>query len=61
MNDGCYGVNVITGHGDYEDLFATFRVTPSQDPASEGATLFDGLIFEGEMPPMSDPLEPLAE
>ncbi len=57
----CYGMNVITGHGSYEGLFATFRASPQPDPAGEGDLLFDGLIFEGEMPPMPDPIEPSVE
>ena len=53
----CYGTNILTGHGAYEGLFAIFRSTPS-DPGGRGQGFFDGLIFEGEMPPMPDPIEP---
>ena len=57
----CYGMNVLTGHGDYEGLFATLRATSEYDPNYESDVLFNGLIFEGEMPPVPDPIEPLTE
>jgi hypothetical protein len=57
----CYGMNVLTGHGDYEGLFATVRASSLYDPNYESDVLFEGLIFEGEMPPMPDPIEPSAE
>jgi hypothetical protein len=58
---GCYGMNTITGHGAYEGLFAIFRGIPPRDTDAEGGVFFEGLIFEGEMPPMPEPLEPPAE
>jgi hypothetical protein len=56
--DGCHGMHVITGHGAYEGLFAVFRGFPPED---EGLWAYEGLIFEGSMPPMPDPVEPSAE
>jgi len=52
QDGGHHGVEFLTGHGAYEGLFATIGFT------ADGA---EGLIFEGEMPPMPDPLEPPAE
>jgi len=51
----CHGLDVLTGHGAYDGLYATLLATTFR------GTEWDGLIFEGEMPPMPDPLEPSSE
>jgi len=56
----CFGIDILTGHGAYEGLFATLHASPLRDPEAEGDQLWEGLIFEGEMPPMPDQLEPSA-
>ena len=57
----CFGMNSVTGHGAYDGLFAIFRASPGGDTTVESASVFEGLIFEGEMPPMPDPIELSAE
>jgi hypothetical protein len=58
----CHGMNVLTGHGDHEGLFAVFRASPPRDPETEEhLVLYEGLIFEGEMPPMPDAIEPASD
>jgi len=61
----CHGMSAVTGHGAYEGLFAIFRdSSPALDPDASSVamveTVFEGLIFEGERPPMPDPIEPSA-
>jgi hypothetical protein len=54
----CYGMDMLTGHGAYEGLFATLRAFPPEDAANARETRWEGLIYEGEMPPMPDYPEP---
>lgn len=53
-----HGVEILTGHGAYEGLFATLHIVG--DPVTDTSRA-EGLIFEGEMPPMPDAVEPSAE
>jgi hypothetical protein len=57
----CHGMHVLTGHGAYEGPFAMFRGMPPEDPEGRGLWAYEGLIFEGQMPPMPEPVEPSAE
>jgi hypothetical protein len=50
-----HGVEILTGHGAYEGLFATLHYGSMDDP-DRGAIDGQGLIFEGEMPPMPEPV-----
>ena len=54
----CHVMETLTGHGAYEGLFATIL---GGDAEAGAQYLYEGMIFEGEMPPMPDPLEPSAE
>ena len=54
----CRSMIILTGHDAYDGLFATILNTG--DGESNEST-YQGLIFEGEMPPMPDPVEPSAE
>lgn len=47
----------LTGEGAYEGLSAMF----AQDNSGWPTVRFDGWIFEGDLPPMPDPVEPPAE
>lgn len=47
----------LTGEGAYEGLSALFGQENSESPVQR----FDGWIFEGDLPPMPEPVEPLAE
>jgi hypothetical protein len=53
---------LLTGEGDYEGLSAVLQrqrhVVTSTDPSRP---VFEGYIFEGDLPPMPEPLEPPAE
>ena len=57
----CYGMDMLTGHGAYESLFATLLAFPPEDAESDRDTRWEGLIYEGEMPPMPEYPEPPAE
>ena len=57
----CFGLTTVTGHDAYDGLFAVFREVPLEDPDARGIVGYEGLIFEGEMPPMPDPVELPAE
>ena len=57
--DNCWGLSVLTGHGDHAGLSAVIVTMAPEDPTSSAA--YKGFIFEGEMPPMPDPVEPSAE
>ena len=51
---------LLSGEGAYEGLSAMLQrqyevITTASRP------VFEGYIFEGELPPMPEPLEPLAE
>lgn len=54
----CSGMNALTGHGAYEGLFAVMRAFDDIEGPEFGDWVFEGLILEGEMPPMPDPVEP---
>jgi len=58
---GCTGVNTITGHEAYEGLFAVMRAFDDIEGPVFGDWVFEGLIFEGEMPPMPEALEPATD
>ena len=55
----CHAMNHMIGHEAYEGLFAVARGFWADGPGSDW--VFDGLIFESEMPPMPEALEPPAE
>ena len=57
----CNGMNTLTGHGAYEGLFAVMRAFDDIEGPEWGDWVYEGLIFEGEMPPMPDPIEASAE
>ena len=59
LKDNCWGLSVLTGHGAHAGLSAVIVTMAPEDPTSSAE--YKGLIFEGEMPPMPDPLEPPAE
>jgi hypothetical protein len=59
LEDNCWGLSVLTGQGAYEGLTAVI-VTMAPEDATSSAT-YKGFIFEGEMPPVPDPVEPSAE
>ena len=48
------GRNVLVGHGAYDGLTASLYESYSEGPGSPMA--WEGIIFEGEMPPMPDAL-----
>jgi hypothetical protein len=55
-----HGMDILTGHGAYEGLFATLHGSSPDDPESSADQMaWEGLIYEGEMPPMPEPMEPL--
>jgi hypothetical protein len=54
----CHSINVLTGHQGYDGLFATIRASGDGDT---GEFRYEGLIFEGEMPPMPEPVVPPTE
>ena len=58
-DERCQGTAVLTGHGDYEGLYAILTERPPLSSAYR--TTYEGAIYSGEMPPMPEPLEPLAE
>lgn len=47
----------LVGEGDYEGLSATLTFTGDGDVPGP----YEGFIFEGDLPPMPDPIEPAAE
>ena len=54
----CYGLNTITGHGAYEGLYAVLRAFDDIEGPEDGDWVLDGLLFEGEMPPLPEAMEP---
>jgi hypothetical protein len=52
----CHVMEILTGHGAYEGLFAT--ILGGGDTAQ---FRYEGMIFEGEMPPMPEAVEPITE
>ncbi len=54
----CRSLIVLTGHDGYDGLFATILGSGNDDA---GESTYEGLMFEGEMPPMPEPIEPSAE
>jgi hypothetical protein len=61
MDGDCFGLTTVTGHEAYDGLFAVIHEVPLEDPDARGIVGYEGLIFEGEMPPMPDPVELPAE
>jgi len=59
LEDNCWGLSVLTGHGAHAGLSAVIVTMAPEDPTSSAE--YKGLIFEGELPPMPDPVEPSAE
>ena len=63
------GLYVLTGSGAYEGLWAMLEGSlvvdadgnPVIDADNQVTSIYDGYIFESEMPPMPDPIEPPAE
>ena len=53
----CRSMIVLTGHDGYDGLFATILGAGND---AKGESAYEGLIFEGEMPPMPDPVQPPA-
>ena len=53
----CFGLTALTGHDAYDGLFAVLREVPLEDPDARGIIGYEGIIFEGEMPPMPGPVE----
>ncbi len=54
----CRSMIILTGHDAYDGLFATILGTGDGDT---NESTYEGLIFEGEMPPMPDQVEPSAK
>ena len=54
----CRSMIVLSGHDGYDGLFAT--ILGSGDGAT-GESRYEGMIFEGQMPPMPDPVALSAE
>ena len=52
---------VLTGEGAYEGLGAMLVEGVSEAPDGDDDTIWEGYIFEGELPSMPDPIEPPAE
>ena len=67
--ESAMGLYVLTGSGAYEGLWAMLEgsliVDADGDPVVDAdnrvMSMYDGYIFESEMPPMPDPIEPPAE
>jgi hypothetical protein len=59
LEDNCWGMTVLTGQRAYEGLSAVIVTMAPEDPGSSAQ--YRGFIFEGELPPMPDPVEPIAE
>ncbi len=57
----CNGMNTLTGHGAYEGLSAMIRAFDDIEGPEFGDWVFEGLILEGELPPIPEALEPPAE
>ncbi len=58
--DTCHGMTHLTGHEAYEGLSAL--IASAAVPGAAGQEWeSEGLIFEGEMPPFPEPLEPAAD
>jgi hypothetical protein len=54
----CYSMIVLNGQDTYDGLFATILGTGDGDTSE---FRYEGMIFEGEMPPMPEPVKPPAE
>ena len=55
QQETCHVMETLTGHGAYEGLFATIL---GGDAEAGAQYMYEGMIFEGEMPPMPEALEP---
>jgi len=56
--DGRSSHYVLTGEGAYEGLYALLQGTPGVDAHGPLDYSYEGYIFEGELPPFPDPVEP---
>ncbi len=54
----CTSMIVLTGHDGYDGMFATILNTGNSETSE---SRYEGMIFEGEMPPMPDQVEPSAD
>jgi len=61
QDGNAFGQDVLIGHGPYEGLFAIINARGWADLEREHESGFEGLIFEGQLPPMPEPVEPAAE
>ena len=52
---------LLTGGGAYEGLTAMLQRRYESDDTTFTYPVFEGYIFDGELPPMPDPVEPSAE
>lgn len=60
--DNCRGMTLLTGHEAYEGLTALIAGgSEAGGPGSLPTWDSEGFIFEGEMPPFPEPLEPAAK
>ena len=57
----CHGMNTLTGHEAYAGLFAVMRAFDDIEGPEWGDWVMEGLILEGEMPPLPEVLESTAE
>lgn len=55
----CHEMDILTGHGAYEGLFAT--ILGEHDLEAGAQYVYQGLIYEGEMPPLPEAIEPPVE
>ncbi len=56
--DGRLSQYVLSGEGDYESLYALLQGTPGMDAHGPLDYSYEGFIFEGQLPPFPDPVEP---
>ena len=60
--DGVYrGAEVLSGHGAYDGLSAIITFTDLDEAMPGTGDGAEGFIFEGEMPPMPEPIDPAGE
>jgi len=57
--DDRYSHYVLTGEGLYDGLYALLRGTPGTDMPGPLDRSYEGYIFEGELLPVVDPVEPV--
>jgi len=57
--DARFSQYVLTGEGAYEGLYALLQGTPGMDAHGPWDHSYEGYIFEGTLPPLRDPVEPV--